>query len=211
MATNKHKLNPAAKQLVISRIIGGDNDAEVREALHNAGYPPVTQQAIDYYRDLPEVKHGLRQLGKENLQAGLGMNARRIALISKQIKGILAHFESGYSVMEKQEVEENGRKTFKMVEVFKPFGLETRLQVGMVIAKLVDSLSKLTTEAERGIYGSATGEEEEGSASSEVRTLTPGQISKLFNDGLELWMRKEGILKDTDVIDPRLEQINDAE
>lgn len=99
MATSSaRKLPPAARDLVRSRIIAGDDNTEIRAKLKQDGYPcDITDQAFTVYRQDPEVL-AARQLARQLVaQIGVGDFSRRINALVKHANNLhnLIYFGEG--------------------------------------------------------------------------------------------------------------------
>jgi hypothetical protein len=81
------KLNRAAQQLVRSRIIAGDTNQQIRQALKDAGHPrDITDQAFSPYRSSEEVLAAIRRRDEEAIQTGLSQRSERILRLAASAK-----------------------------------------------------------------------------------------------------------------------------
>lgn len=81
------RLNKAAGNLVRARIIAGDTNNEIREALNNAGYPSdIADQTIGHYRASEEVLDAIRRRDEEAIQTGLSQRSERVLRLAASAK-----------------------------------------------------------------------------------------------------------------------------
>lgn len=82
-----NKLNKAGKRLVVSRIIAGDTNNEIRLALKDAGYPfDLVDSSFAEYRQNPEVKEAMDRKDSEALQSGYAQRSERILKLARSAK-----------------------------------------------------------------------------------------------------------------------------
>ena len=67
-----------AQALIINHIVGGDDDDQIRRALHDAGHTvDLTRPTLRHYRRLPEVVRQIEGMADEAVQSGFGPAVRR--------------------------------------------------------------------------------------------------------------------------------------
>ena len=75
-----------AQALIINHIVGGDDDDQIRRALHDAGHTvDLTRPTLRHYRRLPEVVKQIDGMADEAVQSGFGPAVRRVKLVKMLI------------------------------------------------------------------------------------------------------------------------------
>lgn len=81
------KLNQEARRLVVSRVIAGDTNNEIRHALKDAGHPfDLADSSFNTYRQNAEVKAAIERKDSEAMQSGYAQRSERILKLAKSAK-----------------------------------------------------------------------------------------------------------------------------
>lgn len=80
------RLSRAAQQLIRERIIAGDSNTQIREALQAAGHPhDLSRQAINAYRQDPELKAEIERASVEGFQLAFAQRNGRIQFVNERL------------------------------------------------------------------------------------------------------------------------------
>ena len=103
------RLPKEAQELIYTRLIAGASNAEVRQALADAGYPgALSHSTIFYYRKSKRVRDAIALYSHEEYQSGLGLPSRRIAVCKEVIADCLRRLREGKFVEVAVPAEVNG-------------------------------------------------------------------------------------------------------
>ena len=79
-APGDKRLSKEAQEIVYTRLIAGASNAEVRQALHDAGHlSDLDHSTIYHYRKTKRVRDGIALASHEDYQSGHGPAPRRVA------------------------------------------------------------------------------------------------------------------------------------
>ena len=216
------RLSKEAQEIVYIRLIAGATNAEVRQALHDAGHPSDLDHGTFYhYRKTKRVRDGIALLAHEEFQTGLGLPSRRIAYckyfldycIQQVREGVMVEVEVPAETNAQGEIITPASKRWERQDL-RPIDLQRYASVGanfiMQIGKLID--------APNGIYKGAIlpAELAEQAAAEATKDktgkgplahLTKTQALAYFNDMLEATLKEAeelGLMEKTEPLSATL-------
>lgn len=202
-----------AQNLIINHIVGGDDDDQIRRALHDAGHTvDLTRPTLRHYRRLPEVLKQIDGMADEAVQSGFGPTVRRVKLVKMLIGRAWDAILAGHVIKTSREneagdsVEEEAQVSVSALEL---------VRYTSVIFTGLMQLEKLLDGPEgvhRAFVSSLLSDDKVGetTAKTYIEDMTPTQIKALFNDMLESALQSRGVNLDDERPDAVTEPLERA-
>jgi hypothetical protein len=203
-------MNKEAYDFVISRLIAGETDEEVRAALIKAGYQgDVSRTTLWRYRQLPVVTEAAEQMWQEAVRTGFSLRHRRVNAIGRKIAQFERQIDLRLAAADAL-LDNEGKLTATAIQPFDPAINAQKLHDAFL--KSIAALSALVDPPQPpasgkvagGPGGMPTDDEEEKAAPAKSRTIDLA----LYNDMAE-WLANR--LEEQAAIDAQEEQALEPE